>query len=598
MLSKKFAFRFEILGILGALVFFVLVTRVAYMQLYAGEYYKNRSDGNRIRVTPIMAPRGIIYDRNGIPLVTNKPGFTVVVNAKERGFTQEVATRLAEILNVSVDDINDKVDRNRGNYAPVTVKTDLTPELVTKIEEHRDDLPGVMIVVQPLRVYLYNEVASHTIGYVNEISEEELEKLNEKQDKEKDYRPGSIIGKMGIERYYDNYIRGYDGNNRMEVDVNGRVMHELKREEPIPGDNIYLTIDIELQKVAEKAVDDQLVWLRNYGGSCNAYAASVVVLDPRTGEVLVMTNRPTFNPNSFVGGISHTEWNKINTNPFDPMTNKAVSGEYPQGSTFKIVTAAAALELNKITPEEKFYDSGEHWLAPKGNAGGAAYGWLDFTKAMSKSSNVFFFELGYRVGIDELAKYASGFGFGKPTGIDLLGEAKGNIASPEYKKSVLNEDWYAAETLDAAIGQGFHLATPLQMAVSISAVANGGTRYRPYLVSKIMSDKGELVEKVRPKEIGSLPVSAHNLAIIKNALRQSSIDGTGAQLANFPIPVAGKTGTAENSQGRDHGIYVCYAPADNPEIAIVVLVDQGGFASTAALPIAQKILAAYFKVDL
>ena len=596
MLSKKYAFRFEILGIVGALVFFVLVTRVAYMQLYAGEYYKNRSDGNRIRVTPIMAPRGIVYDRNGIPLVTNKPGFTVVVNAKERGFTPEVAAKLADILDISLEDINEKVERNRGSYTPVTVKTDLTPELVTKIEERRDDLPGVMIVVQPLRVYLYNEVASHAIGYVNEISEEELTRLKDKEDNnDKSYRPGSIIGKMGIERFYDTYVRGHDGNNRMEVDVNGRVMHELEREEPIPGDNIYLTIDIELQKVAEKAVDDQLAWLRNYGGSYNAYAASVVVMDPRTGEILAMVNRPTFNPNSFVGGISHAEWDKINTNPFDPMTNKAVSGEYPQGSTFKIVTGAAALELNKVTPEEQFYDSGEHWLAPKGNAGGAAYGWLDFNKAMSKSSNVYFYEMGYRVGIDNIAKYAAGFGFGKTTGIDLIGEAEGNIASQEYKRRVLNEDWYGAETLDAAIGQGFHLATPLQMAVSISAVANGGTRYKPYLVSKIVSDKGELVEKFRPKEVGSLPVSAHNLAIIKKALRQSSIDGTGWPFASFPIPVAGKTGTAENV-GRDHGIYVCYAPADNPEIAIVVIVENGGFAATAAIPIAQKILAAYFKV--
>ncbi len=591
MLSKKYTYRFEILGVLFTLVFLALVSRAAWLQIYKGDYYKGQADGNRIRTTPIMAPRGIFYDRNGVPLVTNHPGFTVVVNAKESKFTPEVAARLADIVHMTAEEITAKVVKNKGNYEPVLIKSNLTPEMVTAIEERRGDLPGVLIAIQPLRTYVYNELAAHAIGYVGEISENELAKL-----KEKGYKSGQIIGKMGLEKYYDAILRGEDGANRAEVDVAGRIVHQLGKKEPVPGDNIYLTIDMEVQKAAEQAVAEHLEWLRKYAGRSKAFAASVVVLDPRDGAVLALVSYPTFNPNSFVSGISQKEWDKISKNPYNPMDNKAISGEYPPGSTFKVVTGAAALEMGKVTPEEKFFDGGHHRLVPdKGNSGGGALGWIDFNEALAKSDNVYFYEMAYRLGIANIEKYARAFGYGSLTGINLPGESEGLVANPAYKKKLFNEDWYLAETFDAGIGQGFQLATPLQMAVSISAVANGGTRYKPYLVSKIVSDKGELIEQFKPQAVAKLPVSAKTIEIIKRGLRDVAQEGgTAGQLAGFTVPLAGKTGTSENSMGEDHGVFVSYAPADNPDIAVVVLIEQGGYGATAAVPVARRIFEQHF----
>lgn len=596
MLSKKYAYRFEIMGVICALVFLALISRIAYLQLYAGDYYKRQSDGNRIRITPIMAPRGIFYDRNGVPLVNNRPGFTVVINTKDDNFNKDVAQKLAEILHMSDTEIMEKADKNKGKFDPVLIKSDLTPEMVTKIEERRNDLPGVIILVQPLRTYLYNELAAHAIGYVAEVSEYELTELGLNK---KGYRAGQIIGKMGLEKYYDDILRGQDGAKRVEVDVAGRVVQEIGTKEPIPGDSIYLTIDIELQKAAEAAMDEHMKWLRRYGNSPKAYAAAVVVLDPNDGEVLAIASHPTFNPNSFVSGISHKEWNAISQNPYNPMDNKAISGEYPPGSTFKMVTGSAALELKKVTPTEKIFDAGSHWAVPnKGNSGGGALGWIDFNEALTKSDNVYFYEMSYRLGVDNIEKFAKGFGYGSLTGIDLFGESEGTVASVAYKRKVFNEDWYLAETFDAGIGQGFQLATPLQMAVVTSAIANGGTRFKPYLVSKIVSDKGELIDKKHPKETANLPTSKRTMDLIRNALRGVAQEGgTAWQLANFPVPIAGKTGTSENSMGRDHGLFVTYAPADKPEIAIAVLVEQGGYGAVSTIPIARKIYEQYFHIE-
>ncbi len=595
MLTKKYAYRFEIASIICMTIFFVLISRVAYLQLYQGDYYKKQADGNRIRLTPIMAPRGIFYDRNGTPLVNNRPGFAVVVNTKDKTFTPAIAAKLAEILQIPVDDILQKTSKNNDSFEHTVIKSDLTPEMVTKIEERRSDLPGVMISIQPLRTYLFNELAVHAMGYVGEISENELNNL-----KDKGYKQGNIIGKMGLERYYDSVLRGQDGANRVEVDVSGKIVQEIGRKQPLPGDNIYLTIDLQLQQAAEKAVDEHLQWLRQYGSSPKAYAASVVVIDPRTGAILAMVSRPAFNPNSFVSGISYKEWTAISQNPYNPMDNKAISGTYPPGSTFKMVTGAAALELKKVTPEEKIFDAGHHWAVPqKGNSGGGALGWIDFNEALAKSDNVYFYEMGYRLGVDNIEKYAYLFGYGKPTGINLFGESEGIVASVAYKRKVFDEDWYLAETFDAAIGQGFQLATPLQMAVSIAAIANGGIRYQPYLVSKIVSDTGELVEIFQPKEVGRLPLSEKNMQLIRAALRNVAQEGGSAgQLAGFAVPIAGKTGTSEIAQSYDHGLFVAYAPVDNPDIAVAVLVEQGGFGSVAAVPIARKIFEKHFNIDV
>ncbi|MPM49070.1 Peptidoglycan D,D-transpeptidase MrdA [bioreactor metagenome] len=303
-----------------------------------------------------------------------------------------------------------------------------------------------------------------------------------------------------------------------------------------------------------------------------------------------MVSRPGFNPNLFVNGISSKDWQTINDNPFDPMSNKVISGEYPPGSTFKIVTGSAALETGKVTPQEMIFDSGKHWLIPMGNSEGEALGWINFHKALAASDNVYFYEMGNRVGIDVLKKYAALFGFGKTTGIDLFGENEGIIASPDYKMKVFDEDWYLGDTFNAAIGQGFNLATPIQLAVMLSAVANNGDIYKPHLVDKIVNDDGSVVKEIKPEKIGRLPVSAETLELLQSALKAVAQEGgTAAQMANLSVPVAGKTGTAENPHGKDHGLFVGYAPADNPNLVVVAVIDQGGFGSVSAAPIVQRI---------
>jgi len=359
-----------------------------------------------------------------------------------------------------------------------------------------------------------------------------------------------------------------------------------------------LTMDASVQKAAEEAVDTQLKLLQTQH-KAKAQAAAVVVMNPNTGAIIAMVSKPDFNPNSFNGGISKKAWAAILDNPFNPIENRAVSGEYSPGSTFKIVTGTAALELGKVTTEEKILDTGKHWLIPKGNADGEALGWISFQEALAKSDNVYFYEMGNRVGIDNLAQYAYLYGLGKPTGIDLAGEASGIVASQEYKEKTYNEPWYLAETFDAAIGQGFQLVTPLQIAMLMSEIANGGDRYKPFLVDKILSEQGTVVKQFYPEKTGQITIKPTTLTAIRNALHDVAMSGGTASgvFQGFPIPIASKTGTVENSQGDDHGWFVAYAPFDKPEVVVAVLVEQGGYGTQSAAPIVRKILEAYFKIQ-
>ena len=323
-----------------------------------------------------------------------------------------------------------------------------------------------------------------------------------------------------------------------------------------------------------------------------------MALDPNTGAVLAMVSSPEFNPNWFAQGITTQQWTQLNTDAGHPFDNKVISGEYPPGSPFKIVTGSAALDLKKVTPDEQIFDSGRHWLIDKRNAEGEALGWLDFNTALAKSDNVYFYEMGNRVGIDNLNKYAKYYGLGEKTGIKLYGEATGNLASPEYKRKVFDQDWYLGETFDAAIGQSFTLVTPIQMAVLMSEVANGGIRYQPYVVSRIDNADGTPAEIYGPKKIGTLPISKSVMDLVRNGLRDVTAEGgtAGEIFKGFPISVAGKTGTAENAAGKDHGWFVAYAPYDKPQIVVVALVEQGSFGAGSAGPIVRAILDAFFNV--
>ena len=587
--------RLNILTGIIILIFIVLVSRLLWLQIFLGPEYKQKSDNNRIKLLPITAPRGTFYDRNGVPLVNNRPGFSISLVPIDGPISDDVMNRLAKILDINPDDIKKKIKQQSNPLQPTRIKSDVGPEIVAKIEERREYLPGVVLEIQAVRSYINNELGAHTFGYVGQISDVELEK-----EKSKGYKSGDILGKFGLEQVWDKYLRGIDGGAQIEVNVSGKPIQMLGTKKPIPGNDLILTIDAKIQKAAEKAMDERLRYLQDKLGNPNAKAAAAVVMNPQTGEILAIVSRPTFDPNKFNGGISTKDWKEINDNPNNPMQDRTISASYPPGSSFKIVTGTAALETGKITPEEKYFDAGRHPLVPaKGNAHNAALGWIDFKVALAKSDNVFFYELGNRLGIDRLEEWARKFGLGAPTGINLPDEDDGLVANQRYKKKVYNEDWVLSETFDAAIGQGFQLTTPIQLATVISIVANGGHRFRPYLVSKIVSPiSGEVLKTFGPEELGTVPMSPKNLDAIRVGLRDvvTSAGTAGYMFEGFPIPIAGKTSTAENPHGDDHGWFVAYGPYDNPTIAIAVIVEQGGYGSDCAAPIARKIMEAAFNL--
>lgn len=593
MLNKHNINRFYVMFGICMFLFVVLIGRMAYLQLWRGDYYAKQSDGNRLRQSKIIAPRGIILDSDGHELVNNLPGYAVALQ-KQSKYDLEMLKRLSALLNIPLSEIEKKIERSKNYYEPIRLKTNLTPEMVTKIEEQRKDMPDVILEVQPIRNYIYKEFAVHALGYVGEVSAYEIE-----QGIFKDVTQGSIVGKSGLEQSYDKYLRGQDGYFMEEVDVAGNVVQHYDTVDPVPGKNLKLTINYKLQKTLEEFIDKHLAYLRSSGLAPNARAAAVVAIDPRSGAVRAMVSRPDYDPNIFVNGISYDDWNKINNDPNYPMNNKAISGEYPPGSTFKIVTGSAAFELNKVTLDEEIYDGGFHPLVPTmGNAEGEVLGWLSFIEALAKSDNVYFYELGYRVGIDNISKYATIYGFGQKTGIDLEGESKGLIASKQVKRDIWDEDWRLGDTFNAAIGQGFNLATPLQLAVMLSSVANGGTRYQPYLVDSILNADGSLFLKPERPPGKHLDVSQRTLDYMQMGMSATTQEGgTASYFDALPRKVAGKTGTVENSHGRDHGIFVAYGPVEDPELVVVALVEQGGFGTSAAGPIVYKVFEEHFREE-
>ena len=584
--NEDFSGRLQFLSFVLVLIIAVLIGRAGYLQVYEGEFYARLAEGNRIRVIPSEAARGTFYDRNGELLVTNRPGFAVSLLPLTESISPEVIARVSKLINVPVAEIQQKIDAHVG-FDPIRIKTDVLPDIVTIIEEQKDNYPGVVIEVLPIRDYIYGEYAAHVFGYVSEINEEELERR-----KDEGYKSGYIIGKFGLERVYDKEVRGINGGDQVEVDVSGRPVQLLGRQSPVPGNDLVLTIDKHLQEAAEQAVDAQL-------SIVHANAAAAVVMNPQTGEVLAMVSRPAFNPNLFAGGISTVNWNALNNNPYHPMDNKAITGEYPPGSTFKIVTGTAALAEHKVTPQEKIFDSGHHWIIPKTNAAGEALGWINFQEAMAHSDNVYFYEMGNRLGVDTLERYARMFGLGARTGIDLPYEAEGLVPNRKYKADNYEDgEWYLSETFDAAIGQGFNLVTPLQAAMVMGEIAANGKRYQPHLVQRIVDVNGNTVREFQPKLLSELDVSPSVIRNVQEGLHSVTKIGTAAGVfAGFPIDIAGKTGTAENSQGRDHGWFVAYGPYANPTIVVAVIVEQGGFGSLSAVPIGRRIMEAAFRLD-
>ena len=591
MLNKKQTLRLQTMLGLCFLLFVILLGRMVYLQLWRGEYYTKQSDGNRLRQSRIIAPRGLIFDKNGKELVNNLPGYAVVLQ-KQADYKPETLQHISQLLGIPVEVIKKKIKESQNYYEPILLKSDLSLEMVTKIEEQRRYMPEVMLSVQPIRNYPYKELGVHALGYVGEVSSYEIEK-----GLFKNVTQGSIVGKSGLEKSYDKILRGEDGAFMEEVDVAGNVVKHYDSVQPVPGKNLQLTLDFRLQQSLEDFTDKHLAFLRSSGLAPRARAAAVVALDPRNGAVRAMVSRPGYDPNLFVHGISSKDWNRINDDDSYPLNNKVISGEYPPGSTFKIVTGSAAFELNKVGLNEPIYDGGFHPLVPTmGNAGGEVLGWLTFISALAMSDNVYFYELGNRVGIDNIAKYARLYGFGEKTGIDLEGESKGLVASKQVKREIWNEDWRLGDTFNAAIGQGFNLTTPMQLSVMLSIVANGGIKYQPYLVDSILNADGSFFERPKRAEAKHIEVSQQTIDYMRQGMSATTKEGgTASYFSQLPRPIAGKTGTAENSHGRDHGLFVAYGPVEDPELVVVCIVEQGGFGSTAAGPIVYKAFEEYFK---
>ena len=570
------------------IVFLVLIARLVWLQLFQGDYYNSLAEGNRLRAIPLAAMRGVMYDRNGQILVGSRPSFMVTYVPTQGKMTDEEADKLSRLLNMPADKILEKAGKVKNSYVPTVLAQDLTPDVVTKVEERRNELPGISVDVQPIRYYPYDMMAAQIFGYVGQIDEDDMERLKG----EDGVSNVTQIGRAGLESYYDDVLRGKDGSRQVEVDASGSPVMEVERKNPVQGHNIHLTLDLNLQTALEKAMDAQIA----QGIGVSGIAA--VAVDPNTGAVLAMASRPAYNPNWFTRGITESEWKQINGNPNHPMENRVIAGEYPPGSTFKLITGAAALELKKITPDEMIFDSGRHWLVDMRNAGGEALGWINFTEALAKSDNVYFYELGRRVGIDKLAEYAKMFGMGQKTGIAMRGEAVGLVASEEYKEKNYHQDWYLGDTFNSAIGQGFQLVTPLQAAMIVSEVANGGIQYKPFIVSRIDNLDGTPYKIFAPEQTGTLEVSKTTLDLIREGMRNVAEEsGTaGSLFAGFPVQVAGKTGTAENFSGRDHGWFVAFAPYDHPRIVIAVLTEQGGFGASSSGPIVRAMLEEFFHI--
>jgi penicillin-binding protein 2 len=583
--------RIKIMTAIIAGVILFLIIRLAWMQVLQGAQYKKVAEDNRIRQISISAPRGSVYDRTGELLVGNRPSFAISIIPIEYTNAENVTPVLAGITGVPAAEIQKKLEGS-GEFplTPIRVKRDANAEMVAKIEERKGSLPGVIIETMPVRHYVYKDLAAHVLGYVGGISEEEYAK-----HKAEGYSPNDLIGKDGIEREWEGILRGVDGGLQIEVNAMGEEVGTVGNKASIPGQGIVLTLDANLQKTAETALAEQIVATRKLGEP--AKGGCILVLEVKTGALLVMASNPSFDPNVFAGGISSREWDKLINNPNNPLTNKNIQNAYPPGSVFKIVTTAAALDRGDTNLTEIFDDRGVY------NFGGwDFYGWepkglgkLDIMGALTWSSDPVFYELGRRMGVDNLASYALTFGYGKATGIKLPSETDGNVPTEKWKMATYGEEWYGGESLIAAIGQGYYLATLVQQALSLMAVANGGIVYRPILVDKVLGQDGLVKKNYQPEVLRTIYLRPEYWDAIRKGLIGVTTQGTASSVfSGYKISVAGKTGSAETGTGTVHSWFACYAPVDNPEIVVASLVEEGGDGSVSAAPVVRKVLEAYF----
>ena len=645
MQPRQTNIRVTIFKVLVVVAFAMLAFQTWELQIVQGGEYVEQAERNRFRLQSIDAPRGVIYDRDGRLLAGNIPSFTVSIVPADLPEEDEeyVFQQLSTLLDVPISSrdqrfngtvepdrlslregeadesepqLMERVQAGRDTpFVPVQVKSNVPRELAFTIEEERLDLPGVTVEVEPLREYITGTLFAHITGYVGHIPEQDLESYVQRRDE--DYDANDVVGLTGVELTYEDQLRGRKGERHVEVDATGREIQTIGAPvEPVPGNNVVLSIDAELQTWVREALQRGI----EEAGSESGVA---IAMDPRSGEILAMVSLPSYDPNLFIGGISEEEYSQLSDDPLHPLVNHAISGQYPPGSTFKVVTASAGLEEGTVKRTSLLFCPGTIWIphrfAPDNPELAQPFNcWLktghrsiSMVEAIAQSCDIYFGLLagGYGefegLGQEALHNYGGYFGLGEPTGIDLPGESAGLVPDETWKRLTYGETWVTGDTYNAAIGQGFILTTPLQMLNATAAIANGGSLYRPTVVREIRDDEGQVITPFTPHLIRKLPVSAETIGIVREGMRAAVTHGT-AMAANLGgVAVAGKTGTAEFPGQRDwegnlptHAWFAAFAPFDDPEIALVVFVEGGGEGSVVAVPIAAEILSQYFNLPL
>lgn len=589
--------RFRVMFILVVVALSLLALRMGYLQLIKGEELKQKSENNSVRLRKIKPMRGMIMDTHREVLADSQCSFDIFFVPGRIGDIHTVADRLGSLYReASLNFAREAFTPGKLRpFLPVRLEKNISREKLAIVETHTLDLPGVSVEAVPIRRYPGGEMAAHLIGYTGEISSDELDK-----DESQIYALGDLVGKSGIEKYLDVYLRGVSGSEQVEINVLGKEMRVLGREDPEPGHNVVLTIDAGLQKAAWEAMAGR--------------PGAVVVMVPRDGSILAMVSSPAFNPEMFSGGISQENWKKLSGDPFHRMENRVIAGQYPPASTYKMIVAAAALQEGLITPETSFACNGFYELGDRKYRcwHKSGHGRISLHRAIVQSCDVYFYQVGKLLGVDKLAQYARQFGLGTATGIPLPREKQGLIPTREWKQVRFKEPWQIGETVSVSIGQGYNLVTPLQLVTAYSALANGGIVWRPRLIERIEDIGGQVIKTFEPEKRSVVLVSLNVMELLKKALWGvvNEEGGTGRAARRTDADVAGKTGTAQvvglpdnektrkikfiSSRYRDHALFVCFAPVDQPEIAVAVIMENAGHGGSAAAPVARKILDAYF----
>jgi penicillin-binding protein 2 len=598
---EQFGRRIAFAGGFVLVCFTLLFARFIWLQIIQHDYYHTRAEDNRISLVPITPNRGLILDRNGVVLARNYSAYTLEITPTQVPDLEATIDGLAEFIAIEAKDRKrfKKLMEESKRFDSLPIRTRLTDEEVAKFIARRFRFPGVDIKARLFRQYPRGAFAAHVLGYIGRVTERDMGRIEE-QEAEANYRGTDHFGKAGLEQHYEFALHGTTGFEQVEVDAGGRPVRTLARSAPIPGNNLTLTIDARLQEIVEQAFGDR--------------KGALVAIEPATGGILALVSVPNYDPNLFVDGITTPDWKELNDSPDKPMVNRALNGAYPPGSTFKPFMALGALTLGKRRPEQTisdpgFYTFGNHTFRDDKKGG---HGSVDMYKSIVHSCDTYYYMLANDMGIDNIANFMGQLGFGSRTGIDIDGESEGILPSQAWKKKRFRkaeqQKWYAGETISIGIGQGYNAYTPIQLAQATATIANNGVMFRPHLVNHITDTKTGTKTPVEPQPLKHLPLKQEHLDVIKNAMVGVNKEGTGARaFAGAEYISAGKTGTAQvyslkgsdykahsvKQELRDHALFIAFAPADNPKIALAVLVENGGFGAQAAAPIARQVLDYY-----